>query len=38
LGCRDLRGYLAAGIAASSVARPVVENVQAANSGTWAQI
>jgi len=38
LGCRDLRGYLAASIAASSVARPVVENVQAANSGTWAQI
>lgn len=38
LGCRDLYRYLAAGIAASSVARPVVRNVQAANSRTWAQI
>ena len=36
LGCRHLRGYLAAGIAVSSVARAVVENVQAAHSRTWA--
>jgi hypothetical protein len=36
LGCRHLRGYLAAGIAASSIARAVVENVQAAHSRTWA--
>jgi hypothetical protein len=36
LGCRHLRRCLAAGIAASSVARPVVENVQAAPSRTWA--
>ena len=33
LGCRDLRRHLAAGIAASSVARPVIENVQAATQG-----
>jgi hypothetical protein len=33
LGCRDLRRYLAAGIAASSVARPIVENVQPQTQG-----
>ena len=38
LGCRHLYRYMAAGIAASSVARPVIENVQAANSRTRAQI
>lgn len=33
LGCRDLRRHVAAGIAASSVARPIVENVQPQTQG-----